>query len=166
MVEEPEELPQRQDTTAATAESTETFSSLPVRPINQLKPKFLMNKLNNLEYTQQPKNLLKSSLNNSLLKQSNNFRTFTKNQSFNVDVDNTDMTSMVTGSDELTANSSMQQIDEESSASSNDEKSPKSSFIFNYGSNMMNMSMLDNIQATNTSSNPEIDMNCSILMFN
>lgn len=123
-----------------------------------------MNKLNNPEYTQQPKNLLKSSLNNSLLKQSNNFRTFTKNQSFNVDVDNTDMTSMIAG--DQTANSSMQQIDEESSASSNDEKSPKSSFIFNYGSNMMNMSMLDNIQATNTSSNPEIDMNCSILMFN
>jgi hypothetical protein len=153
-------------------ETEETCSSLPTRPVKPLKSKFLMNKLNNPDYQNQSKNLLKASLvNNSLLKQTNrlqNFRTYTKNQSYNVDVDHMDMTSLITTrndscliNSENNNNSSMQQIDEEST--SNDEKSAKSPFIFNCNTNMMNVSMLDNIQATN---NSEIDMNCSILMFN
>lgn len=146
-------------------------NNLPVRPVKPIKPNFFLKKFNN-EQNQQPKSLLKSSLNNSLLKQTNNYRTITKNNNYNVDVDNTNMMSIMIDNDLKNNENSLSSEKSLDSSELNDslhenqsrEAIKTSPFIFNYNS-LMNVSMLDNIQATNTN-NSEVDMNCSILMFN
>lgn len=137
----------------------------PPRPCKPpVKPKFFLNKL---QTSEQP-NLLKSSLNNSLLKQTNNYqlRKFHNNNPSNIDVDNPNLMSMVVGQNgeiieqvqNYSVNNNPPDVDEG--------KAANSSFIFNYNS-LMNVSMLDNIQATN-GNNSEVDssMTSSILMFN
>ncbi len=135
---------------------------LPTRSFKPVKPKFFVNKL----ASEQPKqNLLKSSLNNSLLKQTNNYRIFSKNvNNLNVDIDNTHMMSMMAEqSSEVEFSPSP---DKNSLPEITDEERDKTSpFIFNYNS-LMNVSMLDNIQATNTGISEIDNMTSSILMFN
>jgi len=134
----------------------------PTRPPKPVKPKFFINKL----AQEQPKqNLLKSSLNNSLLKQTNNYRIFSKNvNNLNVDIDNMNMMSMMTEqSGEVESSPSP---DKNSLQGINNQEHENSSpFIFNYNS-LMNVSMLDNIQATNTGLSEIDNMTSSILMFN
>ena len=165
---------------------------LPARPVKPIKPKFFHNKLTTIEQQQakQP-NLLKSSLNNSLLKQTN-YRSFLNNNknsssNHNIDIDNSSMRSMLavhSGEEEQQLNNRTNPQNESVIYNDSeylqenrgvvvgggvDQLENSSPFIFNYNS-LMNVSMLDNIQATNQTSNnnnSEIDnMNCSILMFN
>ena len=119
------------------------------RPV---KPNFFLNKLNN---EHQSKNLLKSALNN-------NYRTG------NIDVDNTSMMSMMLDSDNSVSSLTSPKPYTKLNDSPTDPKETTnkgSPFIFNYNS-LMNVSMLDNIQATNTNNSEVDNMNCSILMFN
>lgn len=119
------------------------------RPV---KSNFFLNKLNNEQ--QQSKNLLKSTL-------TNNYR------SGNIDVDNTSMMSMMIDSNNSvsTATSPKSYKISESPTEQKEATAKGSPFIFNYNS-LMNVSMLDNIQATNTNNSEVDNMNCSILMFN
>lgn len=143
------------------------YTNLPARPAKPVKPKFFLNKLGS-EHTHQSQSLLK----NSLLKQTNNYRTITKNtNNYNVDIDNTSMMSMMVESNSNNNDNNDNISQKESSPkplsdeTNNDEQAKASPFIFNYNS-LMNVSMLDNIQATNTNNSEVDNMNCSILMFN
>lgn len=140
-------------------------TNLPARPTMPVKPKFFLNKLSSEHNINQSQSLLK----NSLLKQTNNYQTITKNpHNYNVDIDNTNMMSMMVEPSNTTNQNNQPEPSPNQSLTNesvNSDQTKASPFIFNYNS-LMNVSMLDNIQATNTNNSEVDNMNCSILMFN